>query len=124
MDLSRVHAPALRAFTPSAQDRRLAVEVARGGRCGRVVRVQKWRVTTDDSIAAAGADSRNEAIDRDDLGNVSLPTMQQLARAVAIVRATAECWLGRRPAERSTAARSGVGARLNERIPESGGGAA
>lgn len=64
----------------------------RVGENGRVVRVQKWRVTTDDSIAAAGADSRNEAIDRDDLGNVSLPTMQQLARAVAIVRATAECW--------------------------------
>lgn len=52
-------------------------------------RVTKWRVTTDDSIAAAGTDSRNTEIDRGDINNVSLPRIQQLARAVAIVRAAA-----------------------------------
>lgn len=62
------------------------------GADGSVARVQKWRVTTDDSIAADGTDSRNSAIDREELDKVSLPTIQQLARAVAVVRATAARW--------------------------------
>lgn len=59
------------------------------GEDGCAVRVKKWRITTDDSMEAAGVGSRNEAIDRADLGDVSLPTIQQLARAAAIIRATA-----------------------------------
>lgn len=56
------------------------------GEDGSAVRVRKWRVTTDDSIAAAGTDYRNDEIDRSDLGNVTLSTVQQLARAITIVR--------------------------------------
>lgn len=59
---------------------------------GRAKRVQKWRVTTDDSIAVNSSDSRNYSMDRDDPGNVSLPRIQQLARAVEILRAVAARW--------------------------------
>ncbi|KAL3919671.1 MAG: hypothetical protein SGPRY_005546 [Prymnesium sp.] len=59
----------------------------RMGDGGDAVRVQKWRVTTDDSKAAASTDSRNDEIDRAELGNVSLPTIQQLARASGCDRA-------------------------------------
>ncbi|KAL3895703.1 MAG: hypothetical protein SGPRY_013449 [Prymnesium sp.] len=63
------------------------------GANGCVSRLLNRRVTTDDSVLPAeGLESRNETIDREDLSNVSLPTIQQLARAVAKVQATASRW--------------------------------
>jgi hypothetical protein len=46
----------------------------------------KWRVTTDDSIDE-NDDSRNRTIDRDEWGELDLPMVQMLARAVAILKA-------------------------------------
>ncbi|KAL3895180.1 MAG: hypothetical protein SGPRY_013583 [Prymnesium sp.] len=54
---------------------------------GALYEAVKWRVTTDDSVVAAGSDSRNTSLDRNEINNVSLPTVTKLARAVAIVRA-------------------------------------
>lgn len=55
---------------------------------GVLTEVTKWRVTTDDSIAGGEGDcSRNQGIDRDSISNVSLPTIRQLARAAAVVKA-------------------------------------
>lgn len=49
---------------------------------GLLTEVTKCRVTTDDSIAGGEEDcSRNQSIDRSSIGNVSLPTIRQLARA-------------------------------------------
>ena len=70
----------------------IAKSTWRLGSDGLATSVQKWRVTTDDSIAAPGADSRNDGIDRDEISNVRLPTVQQLARAAAVVRSTAASW--------------------------------
>lgn len=54
---------------------------------GALYEAVKWRVTTDDSVIAMGSDSRNSALDKSEISNVSLPTVSKLARAVAIVRA-------------------------------------
>ncbi|KAL3915057.1 MAG: hypothetical protein SGPRY_007392, partial [Prymnesium sp.] len=53
-----------------------------------LVRVTKWRVTTDDSMAFDEGDiSRNAGIADEDLRNVDLPVLRDLGRAVAIVKA-------------------------------------
>jgi len=52
--------------------------------------VEKWRVTTDDSIAAAGSDSRNDAIARESWPDHNLCAPQHLGRAVAIMKAARE----------------------------------
>ena len=51
--------------------------------------VRKWRVTSDDSVAAPGSDSRNDMIDPEALGKVRLPVITKLAEAVAIVKTVA-----------------------------------
>mmetsp|Transcript_41076 Transcript_41076/g.94204 ORF Transcript_41076/g.94204 Transcript_41076/m.94204 type:complete len:572 (-) Transcript_41076:1277-2992(-) len=53
---------------------------------GELRRKQKWRVTTDDTIAPAGTPSRNEGIQSGDLSNVALPRLAEFAEAVAIMR--------------------------------------
>ena len=54
---------------------------------GVLVSKKKWRVTSDDSVAAPGSDSRNQMIDAEDLGNVGLPaSVTKLAEAIAIVK--------------------------------------
>lgn len=60
---------------------------------GSLQQTRKWRVTTDDSMEAPGASSRNDGIDRATISNLELPTITQLAEAVAIMRATtADMW--------------------------------
>ena len=54
-----------------------------------LTRKLKHRVTTDDSIAALGTDSRNSGIDREEIGNIELAGPRSLAEAVAIVKASA-----------------------------------
>ncbi|KAL3931544.1 MAG: hypothetical protein SGPRY_001078 [Prymnesium sp.] len=49
--------------------------------------VDKWRLTTDDSMEASeSVASRNAGIDPSDMGTVDLPHVRSLARAVAIVK--------------------------------------
>ena len=57
-------------------------------RDGQAVKVLKYRVTTDDSIEDddGGVSSRNNALPRDDWPDLHLPHVQQLGRAVAILR--------------------------------------
>ncbi|KAL3917875.1 MAG: hypothetical protein SGPRY_006230, partial [Prymnesium sp.] len=54
-----------------------------------LVSKRKWRVTSDDSVAAPGSDSRDDRIDPQGLSNVGLPAITKLAEAIAIVKATA-----------------------------------
>lgn len=54
---------------------------------GSLQQKQKWRVTTDDSMEAQGVTSRNDGIDRATISNLELPTITQLAEAVAIMQA-------------------------------------
>lgn len=56
---------------------------------GTLYRKQKWRVTTDDTIAPSGMSSRNVSICSEDLGNVALPRLAEFAEAVAILRSLA-----------------------------------
>lgn len=57
---------------------------------GELVKKQKWRVTTDDSIEARGSDSRNHTIPEEEIHNVELPTLRKFAEAVAILKSAAE----------------------------------
>lgn len=54
---------------------------------GTLLQKQKWRVTTDDSASVPGARSRNDGINKEDISNVRLPTILQLAEAAAILQA-------------------------------------
>ena len=56
-------------------------------RDGKLTKVTKWRVTTDDSISVDGETSRNDGIDPDEWGRAGLPSGMTLAEAVAIVKA-------------------------------------
>lgn len=52
--------------------------------------VDKWRLTTDDSMEAdESVASRNAGIDRNDMGTIDLLHVRSLARAVAVVQARA-----------------------------------
>ena len=53
---------------------------------GNLISKDKWRVTSDDSLAACGSDSRNACIDPADWDDLSLPSILNLAEAVAIVK--------------------------------------
>ena len=58
---------------------------------GELRSVHKWRVTTDDSIESIAGDirSRNKAMPREDWADMSLPSPQTLAEAVAQIRSVA-----------------------------------
>ena len=51
-----------------------------------LIEKMKYRVTTDDSIAAAGSDSRNDSIARDSWPDPNLCAPQQLGEAIAIMQ--------------------------------------
>ena len=53
---------------------------------GELYEVEKHRVTTDDSFAAAGAESRNDAIARESWPDSNLCRAQHLGRAAAILK--------------------------------------
>ena len=55
----------------------------------RIYKVLKHRVTTDDSISAEDTNSRNDSMDREHWAEATLPRVQHLAEAVAVVRAVA-----------------------------------
>ena len=57
---------------------------------GKLTRVVKWRVTTDDSIGVDDEVSRNDGIDPASWPRAGLPLPQTLAEAVAIVKAVCE----------------------------------
>ena len=58
---------------------------------GELAQVTKFRVTTDDSLSFGEGDvSRNAGIPDEDIGNVDLPLLRDLGRAVAIVKSVSE----------------------------------
>lgn len=56
---------------------------------GNLIVKEKYRITSDDSIAAAGSDSRNDCIDPSAWSDLTLPSILNLAEAVAIVKSNA-----------------------------------
>ena len=59
-------------------------------RDGRLTRVVRWRVTTDDSMSIQGEVSRNMGMDPEDWASPGLPSPRSLAEMVAIVRSSAK----------------------------------
>lgn len=57
---------------------------------GQLISKRKFRVTTDDSIAVNGSDSRNATLDRDSISNISLPTLRKFAESVAVLKSTSQ----------------------------------
>ena len=57
---------------------------------GRLTRIVKWRVTTDDSMSIQGEVSRNMGMDPEDWASPGLPSPRSLAEMVAIVRSSAK----------------------------------
>ena len=56
----------------------------------QIYKALKHRVTTDDSISAEDTNSRNDSMDREHWAEATLPRVQHLAEAVAVVRAVAK----------------------------------
>ena len=57
---------------------------------GKLIRVIKWRVSTDDSIEVDGETSRNKGMDRDDWSSPGLPSARTLGEMIAITKAVCD----------------------------------
>lgn len=111
IDWGRAHLATVPArLTPKNVMRQLKWKLSEEGQLYNKV---KWRLTSDDSIAAHDSDSRNSTTEADALLNPNLPSVLDfLAESVAIVKSQSTA-MGLRLRDRS----GPVGDRLVRRIP-------